>query len=336
MQIAILGAGFCGLAVAWHLTQIGVRKIIIFDPQGIGQGASGVAAGLLHPFAGLHAKKSPQADQGMVASLHLLSIAEKALYTPIILKKGLVRLAINEQQKADFAMTASLYPEDVHWLTAEACQSKLGYTGSYPGIFIESAVVVDSEKYLKGLWTACAKEGVVLEKRAIQSLREVDHFDLTIVAMGATAKKLPELSHIKVNPIKGQILELHWPEGIYSPLFPISSQGYLITKEEGKKCILGATYERNYHTEAPDREKALREILPKWNPFFPQLNASLVVGCRSGVRASTPSHQPILEKVNEKTWLLTGMGSKGLLYHALYAKKLVTLLEKETKSLLDS
>lgn len=318
MQIAILGSGFCGLATAWHLTQKGLRNIVIFDPQGIGQGASGMAAGLLHPFAGVHAKKNLQADQGMTASLNLIEVAEKALGMPVICSKGLVRLAISEQQKTDFTATASLHP-DVHWLTVEDSQKKLGMNQAYPGIFIESAMVVDCPKYLKGLWIACAKEGVVFEKRAIRSLEEVKDFDRIIVAMGAATKKIPELSDFKITPIKGQLLEMHWPKGVSTPLFPISSKTYLIMKEKDK-CIVGATFERNYKTENPDIEIAVQEILPKLHSFFPELNSSLVIECRSGVRASTPSHRPILEKVNEKTWLITGMGSKGLLYHALYAE----------------
>jgi glycine/D-amino acid oxidase-like deaminating enzyme len=328
-KIAILGAGFCGLAAAWHLIQNGMRHIVIFDPQGIGQGASGVAAGLLHPFAGVHAKKNPHADEGMAASLQLIAVAEKTLDTPIISGKGLVRPAVTEQQQTDFALAASQYPNEVDWLSAEACQKKLGINHAYPGIFIKPAYIIECEKYLKGLWTACANEGVAFEKRRIRSLEEVNDFDKIIVTMGAAAKQLPELQHIKLTPIKGQLLELHWPEGVSPPLFPLSSQTYLIMKEGGTKCIAGATFERDFKTEGPDPEIALQEILPKLHPFIPELHSSLLIECRTGLRASTPGHLPLLQRINEKTWLLTGMGSKGLLYHALYADKLAKAISPE-------
>lgn len=325
MQIAILGAGFCGLATAWHLTQRGYHNIVIFDPLDIGKGTSGMAAGLLHPFAGVHAKKNPQADEGMAASLNLIDIAEKALKAPIVHKKGLIRLAITAEQQIDFAATASRH-SDVHWLTVEASQKKLGFEQPYPGIYINSARVVDCPKYLEGLWIACKNEGVIFEKRAIQSLEEVSHFDRIIVTMGAATKKIPKLQDLKITPIKGQLLEMKWPESVPVPSYPISSQTYLIMKEGENKCIAGATFERNFNTENPEIEVALQEILPKMHPFLPELIPPLTLECHSGMRASTPSHQPILEKINEKTWLLTGMGSKGLLYHALYAERLALSL----------
>jgi glycine/D-amino acid oxidase-like deaminating enzyme len=327
--MAILGAGFCGLAVAWHLAQKGTHEIVLFDPLGIGQGASGVSAGLLYPYAGSQAKKNLRADSGLVATHRLLTVAETAIGMPVITSKGLIRLAISDQQKVDFATTASLYPDDVHCLNTEDCQKKLGITEPYPGILIDSAVIVDCEKYMKGLWIACADKGVVFEKRAIQSLSELDHFDRVVVTMGAAAKKLPELSKIKVTPIKGQILELQWPKTIPPLLLPISSQAYLIMKEGEGKCIAGATFERNFQTENPDLETALREIMPKLQAFLPELNASLVTECRAGVRASAPRHQPLMQMIDKRTFLLTGMGSKGLLYHALYAEELVSMIKQD-------
>lgn len=323
MKIAILGAGFCGLAAAWFLTQNGKHDITIFDPRGIGKGASGVAAGLLHSYAGSQAKKNIRADEGLAATLKLLKISEAALNEPVIAGHGLIRLAVSQKQKEDFANAAKLYP-DVHWLTVEECQMKLGITVPYPGIFIDSAVVVDCEKYLQGLWKSCMNSGVAFEKKAILSLLEISDFDRILITMGAAAKSLPELSEIKVTPIKGQVLEMRWPEGLPSLQFPISSQAYVLMQNDGKRCIAGASYERNFQTEEPDLPTALEEIMPKLQSYLPEMTSSLVVGCRAGIRASAPRHQPLLQKIDHKSWLLTGMGSKGLLYHALYAEELVS------------
>jgi len=328
MKIAILGAGFCGLATAWYLIQKGISELVIIDPLGIGKGASGVAAGLLHAYAGSQAKKNIRADEGMSATLELLKAAETAIGSSVIVSKGLVRLAVSEKQKIDFANVALLYP-DVHWMTSDECSQKLGYVQPYPGIFIDSAVVVDCEKYLQGLWKDCSSKGVTFEKRKILGLRELEKFDHVIVTMGAQSKNLPELSEIKVTPIKGQVLEIDWPQELPTPLFPIASQAYLIMQDEKKKCISGASYERYFFNEEPDMKSALEDILPKLNAYMPQIDASFVKGCRAGVRASAPRHQPLLKKIDDKTWLLTGMGSKGLLYHALYAEELVSRLFTE-------
>ncbi|HEV8051199.1 MAG TPA: FAD-dependent oxidoreductase [Parachlamydiaceae bacterium] len=323
MRIAILGAGFCGLAAAWFLTQKGNHDITIFDPRGIGKGASGVAAGLLHAYAGSQAKKNIRADEGLAATHRLLKVSETALNEPVIASTGLIRLAVSQKQKEDFANIASLYP-DVHWLTVEECQLKLGIEEAHPGIFIDSAVVIDCEKYLQGLWKACTQSNVAFEKKAILSLSELKHFDKILVTMGAAVKSLPELNALKVTPIKGQVLEMQWPPGMPPLRLPISSQAYVLMQNDEKKCISGATYERNFQSEDPDLTTAVEEILPKLQTFLPAMTSSLIVGCRAGVRASAPRHQPLMQKIDEKSWVLTGMGSKGLLYHALYAEEMVS------------
>jgi len=328
MKIAVVGAGFCGLATAWNLLQNGSgNKITLIDSLGIGKGASGVAAGLLHAYAGSQAKKNIRADEGLAATLKLLEIAKQNVESPIVINKGLIRLAVTEKQKADFSHVASLY-SDVHWLSTKECCQRLNILQNHPGIYIDTALVIDCEKYLEGLWNACARAGVSFEKKKIQTLVELNDYDIIIVTMGAAVKSLPELNSLKVTPIKGQVLDLNWPDNIPAPILPIASQAYLIMQPEGNKCIAGATYERHFTSELPELDSALHEIMPKLQAFLPAMNSGLVLGCRAGIRASAPRHQPLLAQINAKTWVLTGMGSKGLLYHALYAEELVNAIKR--------
>lgn len=322
MRIAIIGAGFCGLAIAWHLSNKGITDLCLFDSLSIGQGTSGIAAGLLHPYAGAHAKKSWNADDGLVATQHLLKVAESALGSSVISHTGLVRIAISEEQKQDFALTACRY-SDVHWLTSEQCQEKLGYKLSepYPGIFIDSALTIDCKKYLQGLWMACEAKGVVFKQQKVQSLTQLTEFDIIVAATGAS-QSLPELRSLAITPVKGQVLELLWPQSLSPPRHPVSSQAYLLMQPRGQHCIAGATFEREFAFEGPDLSSAVEGIMPKLQAFFPEINHSHIIGCRAGIRASAPHHYPLLQQVKKDLWVLTGMGSKGLLYHSLYAEKL--------------
>ena len=54
-RIAVIGGGFAGLAVSWHLLaaarqQGTAMQLQLFDAVGLGAGGSGAAAGLLHPY----------------------------------------------------------------------------------------------------------------------------------------------------------------------------------------------------------------------------------------------------------------------------------------------
>lgn len=321
MKVAVIGAGFSGLAIAYHLLELGVEEVAIFDGKGIGNGASGVAAGLLHPYVGAHAKKNRYADQAMAATERLLLAAERSMGTPVCKKSGLLRLVTTDAQLADFKKCADLNP-DVRWMTESACSDAVKGVVPLQGIFIEKGYVVDCKSYLKGLWMGCEQKGAVFVQQDIAELNELDRYDHVVVAMGAASSFFPELSHLKIEPVKGQVLEFNWQKAVPPLPFPLSSQVYLLSSPEEKQWVAGATFEHRFKSAEPDRDEAVRQILPKLRAFYPEIDQARITGCRAGVRASTAGHVPMSGRIGERLWVLTGMGSKGLLYHALYAADL--------------
>lgn len=317
-KIAIIGAGFCGVALAWNLLRRGAQHVTLFDPKGIGGGTSGIAAGLMHPYAGAHAKRNWQGVQGYLATCELLKVSSDAIGEPVSIKTGLLRLAITEEQKTDFALCATKY-SDVQWWNADKTQTAIPEIAPQEGLFIQDSITVDCKKYLNGLWIACERLGAQFEKRAINNLSELDHFDTVVVAAGAATRFFPEWQHLPITPVKGQVLELVSKELLS---LPINSHAYVAIAPGNTECVAGASYERSFTSLEPDLETAISDILPKVQLFLPHLTRNDVAGCRAGVRASTPDHRPIATQINKKYWALTGMGSKGLLYHALFADQL--------------
>lgn len=70
---AVVGAGFAGLATAYHLAAFG-SDVTIFDPSEVGTGgASSVAAGLLHPLTP-RGKLIWKGEEGFVAAKELIEV----------------------------------------------------------------------------------------------------------------------------------------------------------------------------------------------------------------------------------------------------------------------
>lgn len=320
MKVAIIGAGFSGVASAWHLLNKDSAKVTLFDLNGIGGGASGVAAGLMHPYVGAHSKLNWRGMEGYHATTLLLKIASESLSQPVANDAGLLRVALTEQQAKNFLLCSQKY-RDVEWLTPDECLAVMPGTRAKGGIKIRTAVAVNCQLYLQGLWQACQKKGAVLKHQAIANLQELKDFDAIIVANGPACTSFSELSHLRITPVKGQILELSWPMDISMPILPMSSQAYIILNPSAGTCFAGATYERNFTDSGLDCEFAKKELMPKVESLIPILKNAEVIGCRAGVRVSTPNHLPIVQHVGKNIWVITGMGSKGLLYHSLFAEQ---------------
>ena len=147
--------------------------------------------------------------------------------------------------------------------------------------------------------------------RTITSLAELDDFDRIVVCAGADSIKLADLP---IHAIGGQLIELL---ATPAPATPISGQIYVIPLED--RLIVGSTYERQ-----PQSAEGVR--LPKLKEMLPALQVDTILQVKKAFRASAPGHLPLIRQLNPKTWAFTGLGSKGLLYHAYFAKKLASLM----------
>lgn len=316
MKLAIVGAGFAGLSAAWHLLQLPKTKITLFDSVEIGEGTSGMAAGLLHPFAGLHSKKNWRGDEGMEAALMLLDIASRALGYPVYRQTGLLRVALNQTALENYRAAANLYSE-IKWI--ENCQTVLSTLPTHPGIFIDSACKVFGNLYLLGLFKACSELGLNFKKQKIDPSTLLKEYDFVISAMGGETPFL--------NAIKGQLLHIAWPEGIPPLPFSISSQVYIAMDWKKQNCVVGGTYERAFSDPYPS-EKAIEELWPQAIALFPPLSKGKIIDVKAGLRSTTPDHRPFLKEIEPRMFVLAGMGSKGLLYSALYGKDLSLSIAK--------
>lgn len=325
MKIAIIGAGFAGLSAAWQLLQTGLTKITLFDHLGVGGGASGIAAGLLHPFAGQHAKLNRFGMEGYQSTLKLLDVASEALQKPVSKTTQFLRLSLTKTQEEDYLKSSHLNA-GVTWLDVKTCQRLVPYLAPYPGILIENAKIVYTEDYLKGLFIACQRLGMDFEVSKITSFEKLQGFDHIVVTAGADTKLFSELQNLDLFLVKGQILKLEWPKDIAPLPLPINSLKYILMDQDMKSFVAGATFERNFTSPLPDVHFAKSEIMPDICRYLPCLENAKIMECKTAVRVSTKDHLPLVQKVFPRISVFTGLGSKGLLYHAYYASKLPNII----------
>lgn len=175
-----------------------------------------------------------------------------------------------------------------------------------PDMWIEEGITVYSARYLQGLALACSQAQFISQK--INSLEELNDFDRIIVAAGDQSLHFADLP---LRRVIGQAVLCESSQRLsHSLIYP----GYHISvTEDPKLYLVGSTYE---YTPQPDPQKALKLLqhLPDFKPLE----------IRSAVRiAPKIGYRPILQQIGPKTWILTGFGSRGLLYHAMFAKNLV-------------
>ena len=112
----------------------------------------------------------------------------------------------------------------------------------------------------------------------------------------------------------GQALLCRWPKKLP---FALASQGHITPTEDPSLCMIGSTYERGEPSS-----QAIEELRKKIERFYPPAMDFEVIEVRLGKRISRPKgYRPVVEQMDRKTWVFTGLGSRGLLYHALFGKK---------------
>lgn len=315
-KIAVIGGGFSGLGLSYHLLKLG-ENVTLFDGKGIGGGASGIASGLLHPYPGERARLSWMGNEGMEETKSLLKLVGEEVYK----ESGILKIAVTPKQKNAFHKLAKRY-DDIEWWDAEKCHAFVKGSHYLPGIFIKSGITVHAHLYLKGLWKVCETLGAQFKKRNV-SLSDLEDFDAVVLAAGAGIRGFAAERDLDLRFNKGQILVCQKPS-YFENESSLIGKGYLALSEVEDRCYLGSTYERDYETEKPCMGTATDLIFKQIGQFIPLYGSFKVEECLSEMRvvSGLSYPRPIVKKLDEKLYVMTGMGSRGLLYHAYSGKQL--------------
>jgi glycine/D-amino acid oxidase-like deaminating enzyme len=319
LKVAIIGAGFAGLSLAWHLLSLNEKfSCTLFDEKGIGQGASGIASGLLHPFPGASTHYSFKGNEAMHESILLLKAAMQHSQEMLADFSGILKLALDDEDKRQYSQLIQEH-ERLSWLQVTQVKKELPYMKPCPALNIEQGVTVFCERYLGALWRACEANKAELKQQRIQHFSELKNYDVKILCAGSSIRQFDPT--LKLQAIKGQILTCKVP-------YPLSSRsliakGYLAITPDPLVYHLGSTYEHHYKEEIPCMETAKALLFEKGLAYIKDMRDFQVLECRAAVRIANPkTHLPLIKKYSESEYAVTGLGSRGLLYHGLIGKQL--------------
>ena len=312
MRIAVIGAGFSGLAVSWNLLNL-KNQVVVFDL--FLEGASAIAAGLLHPYVGEEGRRSLFATEAMQKTEELLHIATRSLREEVF-REGIVRVAQNEKQRKTYKNHCVVFRDIID----------LGNDH----FLIKSGKTVFCKRYLQGMRLAIAERGGQFITEKIADLEQLKIFDQIVVAAGASIRDFPELEQLKLRFVKGQVLTCEIPIDLQIER-SLVGKGYLATSHNIGICHVGATYERHDLTETVDLLNTQNLLFTKASSFYRDIWQLKPIDCSSAIRVMRQGHYlPVATKVSNKVWIITAMGSRGLLYHAYFGEKLAQAIEGVT------
>ncbi|XP_012071448.1 uncharacterized protein LOC105633467 isoform X2 [Jatropha curcas] len=289
LRYAVLGAGFAGLSVVWHLLkhshkELNVR-IDIFDEVGIGGGASGVSGGLLHPYSP-KAKLLWRGAECWRECLMLLSVAERAAILKestfehgefgqavdgfIVRRRGILRPATSMKNLNalydNYDASCRIETIDKHAALKLVPHICLPFNSAF---HMPQAVNVHPLRYLQALFSACedlvkelsssshGQKSLHLHKKSIKNLAELgEDYDAVIICLGAKADMLPELSgRLPLRTCRGVIAHLQLPGNIreeYPDCGPSILSDAWLAVQGTRSLYMGSTWQWKSKNSSPN------------------------------------------------------------------------------------
>ena len=318
-DLAVVGGGVIGLAVAWRAAHRGLRTLVL-ERERAGSGASGVAAGMLAPvseatfgerellalnlesgrrwpaFARELAAAAGR-DPGYRACGTLLAAgdadAAEALERELVYRESLglavERLLPSRARDLEPALAPTLraaaaapddHAVDPRWLL-DALVAGLRAAG---GTLREGAEVVELVSAGERATGVRLADGERIAAGAV------------VVAAGAWASALPGLpdaARIPIRPVKGQLLRLRDPAGPGLLDRVLRTEDVYVVPRGDGRYVLGATVEEQGFDETVTAG-ALHDLLRDAIEVVPGIAELELQEASAGLRPGTPDNAPVI------------------------------------------
>jgi glycine oxidase len=361
-RIAVIGAGIIGSAIAESLAGRGA-DVTLYDMRRPGAGASQASAGVLCPFVEAE-PGSPLLALG-IRSLEMWNswVAQLRSRTSMPFhydRSGTLEVAFGPDEAAHLkSVSAWLTTEGVvhEWLDgSQLCEREPQVSDSAEaGLLIGPHGFVQVSALISALIDSARHHGCICEsptevlhveqkgdvvrvRAGNQAPSEALDVDSAVIAAGPWSRRVRVAGEpvFDVRPVRGQLLQLKWPEGQSPRVSVWGTRCYTVPWPDGS-LLVGATVEdvgfdeRSTVAGVHDLLEAAGELLPgAWQASLQEV--------RVGLRPATADHLPLLGPLERfpRIVLATGHYRNGVLL-APYTADVVTrlILHGERDPLLD-
>jgi glycine/D-amino acid oxidase-like deaminating enzyme len=339
-DVIVAGAGLAGASVALALSE--TRRVVLLDAAAPGAGASGAAAGLANPFTGRKARAGWRWAEAIDALDRLLDAADAS---PLLHRAGIVRPAHSERQAEAFAQRAAEHPGDLEWWTGAATRERWPHVAAPHGaLFVRRGGHLDVGRLVEAAVDTAQARGVSVQTRCALTgwrcarggvVAETERGEVRarhlVLALGDGARQLTALAALPLVRVKGQTVTVARPNALPAGHPAVAGRGYVVPGPAS--VVVGATFEHDFASAAPDPalDAGLVEAAAR---LVPALEGARVLDRRAGVRLGVPAsvsprRLPYAGPLpgHPGVWVLTGLGSKGLLAAPLLASLLPAALD---------
>lgn len=321
-DVAVVGGGIIGLAVAWRAQLRGLRTLLVEREPRLAQGATHAAAGMLAPVSEANVAERELLALGLEsAARYPAFVAELAAATgeaPGFLRCGTMAVARDRDEAEaldrERAARAGMGLEIERLLPSEARRREPGLAPTLRlALDAPDDHAVDPRRLAEVLALAIERAGG--EIRVGVAVERIDAApggarvagvtlsggeriaaEHVVVAAGAWTRQLgglPDAACVPVRPVKGQILRLRDPAGpgLFTRVLRMDP-GYLVPRGDGR-YVLGATMEeRGYDTDVT--AGGVFELLRDAIELVPGISELVLEELEAGLRPGTPDNAPAL------------------------------------------
>ena len=344
-DVLVVGGGVVGLTIAWRAAQRGLRTLLL-ERDRLGEGASGVAAGMLAPISEAEFANPDLLALGLEAAAGWPAFAdelERASGASGLLRRCGTLLLARDRDEAEaldrehaFRAGHGLRVERLLPSAARRLEPALAPTIRL-ALHVPDDHAADPRALTAALAVAARAAGAELREHAeVTAVRDGSvalagggtlHAGHVVLAAGAWSGALAD---VPVRPVKGQILRLRDPDHRdHTPLLGRVVRfegGYLVPRGDGR-YVLGATMEeRGYDVSVT--AGGVYELLRDATELVPGVGELVIEELGAGLRPGAPGNAPLVGPAEgaERLLLATGHFRNGILLAPLTAERVAALL----------